>query len=59
MPASPRIGGPSDARGSAASMRQRRQIVTGHSGVGPRVGQGGAGQGGVGQAGVGQSGRAG
>lgn len=58
MPASPRIGGPSDARGSAASMRPRRQIVTGRSGVGPRVGQAGVGTG-VGKSCVGQSGRAG
>ena len=58
MPASPRIGGPSDARGSAASMRQRRQIVTGRSGVGPRVSQAGVGTG-VGKSCVGQSGRAG
>ena len=66
MPASPCISGP-DARGSAASMRQRRQIVTGHSGVSQRgVVQRGAGPGvvqsgmgpSVGQAGVGQSGRA-
>ena len=72
MPASPRIGGPSGARGAAASMRQRRQNVAGHSGVsqrgvfqrgaGPSMVQSGMGpsvdQSGVGQAGVGQSGRA-
>ena len=58
MPASPRIGGPSGARGAAASMRQRRQNVAGHSGVSQRgVVQRGAGPS-VGQAGVGQSGRA-
>ena len=71
MPASPRIGGPSGARGAAASMRQRRQNVAGHSGVsqrgvvqrgaGPSMVQSGmgpsVGQSGVGPS-VGQSGRA-
>ena len=64
MPASPRIGGPSGARGAAASMRQRRQNVAGHSGVsqrgvvqrgaGPSMVQSGMGPS-VGQSGVGPS----